>query len=259
MARVNGQPIRASEIFERACAEELQPGGMSLLAAEALVKSGEMTQGQYRELQETAIRKYARDYVRTRLLTRALESTLEPDRQQQLEQAVNKMFDEYVEKIKRDLKVKSHSEVDQKLQSQGTSLASLKVEFRYSLLADEFVRQAGRQDGEVDWDQALAFYNAHRDLYAESEKVAWQLLEVQFDPPPTQQAQTQENESVENPFLRASRSQQARNERGVDERLQIDLGSFDPKPDKDAASGSKTSSAPLSRLRQIGGSRSEEA
>ena len=33
VARVNGQPIRASEIFERACAEELQPSGMSLLAA----------------------------------------------------------------------------------------------------------------------------------------------------------------------------------------------------------------------------------
>ena len=169
---------------------------MSLLAAGSIVESGEMTQMAYRELQETAIRKYVRDYVRTRLLTQALESNLEPDRKQQVEQAVHKMFEDYVGKLERDEHFTSRFELDHKLQKIRNIARKSQNRIPLPLLADEFVRVAGRREDGVDWDQAIAFYNAHRDLYPESEKVAWQLLEIQFDPPPTEQAQTQENESV---------------------------------------------------------------
>jgi parvulin-like peptidyl-prolyl isomerase len=241
VARVNGQQIRASELLERACPEPLPPNDMSLLAASALVVSGEMTAPDYRALQETAIRKYVRDYIRTRLLTQALETRLDEDQKKQVEQAIDKLFEKYVEKLKRGFHVTDRGEVDQKLQRLGASLNSVKREFRYRLLADEFARRAGKQEGAIDWQQALTYYNAHRDLYAENEKVAWQLLEIQFDPPHSEQAQTQKKEPANDWNWGETQAERVRTIHDVSDQMQVDLGSFDPKADK--ATDSEVSSA----------------
>ena len=70
---------------------------------------------------------------------------MEKEQKEKIEEAIGKMFDEYVEKLKKDLKAAARHEVDQKLHQQGTSLASLKVEFRYRLLADEYLRQKSKK------------------------------------------------------------------------------------------------------------------
>jgi len=183
VARVNGRPILASEIFERAYPEPLPPNGLSLLVASRGMEFGRVTEQEFRTLQETAIRRYVRDYVRTRVLSQALEAKMEEEQKKKTEEAIDKMFDEYVERLKKDMKVAARHEVDQQLHQQGTSLASLKVEFRYRLLADEYVRRAGNEDSAIDPQHLLAYYQAHRDSYAVREKVSWQLLEIKFDNP----------------------------------------------------------------------------
>jgi parvulin-like peptidyl-prolyl isomerase len=243
VARVNGQPIRASEIFERACAEPLSPSGMSLLAAAARVVSGEMAGPEYRALQEIAIRKYLRDYIRTRLLTQAIAAKMDANRKKQVEQSIDNLFEKYTEMMKGGLKVTSCGEVDQKLRQMGTSLNSVKVEFRYRLLADEWLRQAGREENSINWQQALAYYNAHRDLYAESEKVAWQLLEIQFDSPAIEQAQSQEKDSADDPFLRASQLQQASPITGLDDRFKLDVNDLYPQSNNPKSPASDTQSS----------------
>ena len=105
VAMVNGQPIFASEIFERAFPEPLPPEGLSLLIASKNIANGRVSLQDYRALQEVAIKKYLKDYIRTRVLAQSLEAKLEKEQKDKIEEAIGKMFDEYVEKLKKDLKV----------------------------------------------------------------------------------------------------------------------------------------------------------
>jgi peptidyl-prolyl cis-trans isomerase SurA len=177
-AMINGQPIFCSEIFERANPEPLTAEGMSLLAATKNPKL--VTDREVRQMQEIAIRKYLKDYVKTRVLCQALEFKLEKEQKDKIEEAIKKMFEEYVEKLKKDLKVLTKAEADSKLKESGTSLASLQVEFRYRLLADEYLRQKSKKPHVVGRQEILAYYEAHLADYSNPERVHWQLLEINF-------------------------------------------------------------------------------
>jgi len=167
------------------------------------------------------------------------------EQKEKLEAAIGKMFEEYVGKLEKDMKAATREDVDQKLRRQGTSLASLKVEFRYRLLAAEYVRRAALPDSDIDWQRLLAYYQSHRGSYAVPEKVSWQLLEIEFDNPPSRQAINREEEAADDadPWGRAAKSIYAGNVHSVADRLGIDLGSFAPESDKRETPQSDTKSA----------------
>jgi parvulin-like peptidyl-prolyl isomerase len=177
-AMVNGQPIFCSEIFERANPEPMTADGLSLLVAAKNPRS--VSDREVRQMQEMAIRKYLKDYIKTRVLCQALVFKLEKEQKDKMEEAIKKMFDEYVDKLKKDLKVLTRAEVDTKLKQQGTSLAGLQVEFRYRLLADEYLRQKSKKPHVVGRQEILAYYQSHLSDYSYPERVHWQLLEISF-------------------------------------------------------------------------------
>jgi|GEM_PF-7046043 len=181
VARVNGQPIFASELLERAAVESLNADGLNLLSAGKSLANGGIKEEEFRVLQETAIKKFLSGFVRTRLQSQGYRSLLDAEQMRKSEQAIDREFDKYVERLERDFEVKSPQGVDEKLRQQGTSLASLKAEFRYRLFADEYLRGIAQHIGPVDRPQMLAYYQAHHDRYAIPEKVTWQLLEINFD------------------------------------------------------------------------------
>jgi thiol-disulfide isomerase/thioredoxin len=148
IASIGGQPILASEIFQRAFVEGLTPDGTSLSEATRDFAAGKITEQNFRELQMLAIRKFANDYIRTRALSRAMIASLGKTEREKAEDAVAKEFNKYVEKLKTELKVDTVSEVDKRLRKQGTSLLSLKDEFSDRLLADEYLRKAATRADE---------------------------------------------------------------------------------------------------------------
>ena len=241
VALVDRQPILASEILERAYVEPLSPDGLTLQIAAKGLQNDRVTEAEYRALQETAIRKYAADYARIRMLSRAYEARLDHEWKEKTEQAISKMFEEYVAKLKKDLKTSDRDELDRKLHHQGTSLASLKAEFRYRLLADENLRQALPAASDLDWQRVLAYYQAHRQKYAVREKVTWQLLEIEFDGPSSRPAVDQEEAANrDDPWGRAAKAVYRHDVRSIDDRIKTDLGSFDPRRDQGTATQSAT-------------------
>jgi hypothetical protein len=182
VASINGQPLFASEIFERGAAEPLTSQGLNLLYASQLLTKKEITEQDYRQLQLLAIRKFGKDYIRTRVLAQAMIAALEKEQQKKIEDAVAKEFENYLEtKLKKDFKVLTTSEVDQVLRSQGTSLASIKDEFRNRILADEYLRGKSKKEHIVGREEVLAYYQEHDAEFSFPEKVHWQLLEIDFD------------------------------------------------------------------------------
>ncbi len=140
LASIGGRPVFASEIFQSAFARALTPEGTSLLTATKTLAAGKISEQDFRELQVFAIRKFAKDYIRTRALSQALVASLGKTQKEKTENAVAEQFNTYLEKLKKDLNVATVFEVDKKLREQGTSLLSLKAEFRDRLLADEYLR-----------------------------------------------------------------------------------------------------------------------
>ncbi len=181
VARVNGQSIFASELLERAAVEPLNADRLTLLSAGKDLANGGISEEEFRALQETAIKKFLAGFVRTRLQSQGYSSLLDAEQMRKSEQAIDREFDKYVERLEGDFQVQSRQGVDEKLRYQGTSLASLKAEFRYRLFADEYLRGIAQHVGPVDRPQLLAYYQAHHDRYAIPGKVTWQLLEVSFD------------------------------------------------------------------------------
>ncbi|HET6324593.1 MAG TPA: STN domain-containing protein [Planctomycetaceae bacterium] len=145
IASIDGRPVFASEIFQRAFTKALTPEGTTLLTATQSLASGHISEQDFRELQVFAIRKFAKYYIRTRVLSQAMIASLGKTQKAKTEDAIAKEFDNYVEKLKKDLKVTTVFDVDKKLREQGTSLLSLKDEFRDRLLADEYLRGVAKR------------------------------------------------------------------------------------------------------------------
>jgi hypothetical protein len=181
VARVNGKPIYAEEILERAFTEPINAGGQTLLAASKALAEGDMAEGDYRALQESAIKKFLSEFIGTRLTTQALQAKLDAKQTRQIEEAINKEFGDYVLRLKRDFNVTTLHDMDMKMQERGSSLLSLKAEFRYHLLSDEYVRGTFPQRGSIGRPALLEYYRSHRDSFATPERVAWQLLEIACD------------------------------------------------------------------------------
>jgi PPIC-type PPIASE domain len=181
VARVDGHPIFAQAILERAYTEPVNAGGQALLAASKALAEGEMAEGDYRALQESAIKRFLSEFIGTRFTAEALRAKLDAKETRRIEEAINTEFGDYLLRLKRDFNVTTLQEMDTKLQEQGTSLLSLKAEFRYHLLSDEYVRGALPQRGSIGRPELLEYYRSHRNSFATPERVAWQLLEIACD------------------------------------------------------------------------------
>jgi hypothetical protein len=140
IASIDGRPVLAYEIFHRAFPTALTPDGTSLLTATKALAAGQISEQDFRELQVFAIRKFAKDHIRTRALSEAMIASLGKTQKAKTEDAIAKEFDNYVEKLKKDFNVSTVFDVDKRLRKQGTTLLSLKEEFRDRLLADAYLR-----------------------------------------------------------------------------------------------------------------------
>ena len=77
---------------------------MSLLAAIKNISNGRVTERDFRQMQEMAIQNISRTMSRPASCARASKFKIEKEQKDKIEEAINKMFDEYVEKLKKDLR-----------------------------------------------------------------------------------------------------------------------------------------------------------
>jgi PPIC-type PPIASE domain len=186
LALVDGRPILGSEIFERAYPESLTPDGLSLRILADEIKRGRATERKYRELQLLAIKKFVSDYVRFHMLSQALEAKFDPAEKADFDRRIDTAFEGYLDTLERQLKVAGRDQLKKKLCSLSTSIATFKKDFRYRVLADEYIRRAGAAaESRIDASRLLADYESHLTSYAVPAKVSWQMLEFQFGFAPT--------------------------------------------------------------------------
>jgi parvulin-like peptidyl-prolyl isomerase len=180
IATVNDHPIFASEIFDRAATDRLGPDGIPYLIARKSVEAKLMSEEEFRQLQEIAIRRYLKEYIKTRLLSQTLMATVDADQNKKIEAAMKTMYEEHIERLKKQMNVNTQTEVDANLATQGTSLDSLFYEFKTQILAMEYLRTKSKKPRVVGRLEILAYYNEHSKEFTTPEQVRWQLLQVSF-------------------------------------------------------------------------------
>ncbi len=179
VALVNREAITASDILERWRDVPLMPAQMTLTQAKKEMDNGLLSEAEYRELQDEAIRRFARRLVDTCLMAQAFWEPLPQERRKQVDDAIAKMFEQEKGRLRRDYPAWFPGDFEAWLRRQGTSLDGLRKEFRLKLIEQEYLRQ---------WDRTLrddpkrveTFYQEHLARYSFPEQVRWQLLRISF-------------------------------------------------------------------------------
>jgi len=167
VATVNGAPIFASEVLE--------PYGSALRNAKQKVSPED-----FQKIRDGLIQKHLKDHIQRKLLAEALRARLEGDQLKRLDEAINAMYADYVEGLKKQLKVNSEPEVELELEKQGTSLARLKNGFAVQAMARAYLDGNAKPNKTYSRHDLLAYYEAHAKDYEYPEKVRWQQISISF-------------------------------------------------------------------------------
>jgi parvulin-like peptidyl-prolyl isomerase len=125
------------------------------------------------------IRQLLKEHIQRRLLAEALRETLDKDQMERLDQAINSMYEQQVERLKKQFKVNTEHEVDLELQKQNeTTLAKLKYNFAVQAMAGAY--REGKADPKVSFGrpELLQYYEEHATDYDYPTRVRWQQLSV---------------------------------------------------------------------------------
>jgi parvulin-like peptidyl-prolyl isomerase len=172
LARVNGAPVFAGDVLER-YGEYLQKAREKLPPSE------------YHQLRQTIIQRDLRGHIERRLLAERMKSKLKPDQIKSLETHVDRLFDADIEKLKRDLKVSTRTELELELNKRGTTIAAVRDNFATQRLAVEYLGSSIEKPPLPSRQEMVDYYHEHLDEYALPGQVRWEQIQVTWEPPLT--------------------------------------------------------------------------
>jgi len=164
---VDGTPILASEILDRYAGQFKQVEGQA--SAEEL-----------RGIREHLIKRDLKLHVERRLLVNAMKRSLPKDAVGKLDEIIDKAFAGEIERLKQELKVETKYDLEQKLASEGTSLANLKDSFANQQLAGQYFQSKSKPKKIIGRPEMLQYYEEHLADYAIPAKARWQEIQINF-------------------------------------------------------------------------------
>ncbi|OYW23053.1 MAG: hypothetical protein B7Z55_03920 [Planctomycetales bacterium 12-60-4] len=165
IARVNGAPVFAGEVLDR--------------YGEYLAKAREkLTPEEYAQLREAIIRRDLRSHIERRLLVERMKAKLKPDQIKLLEGHIDRMFENRVAELKKQLNVTTRTELELALNERGSTLANVRDAFATERIAMEFLFGNIERPDPPTRQQLVNFYQEHLDDYNIPARVKWQEVQV---------------------------------------------------------------------------------
>ncbi len=163
VAKVNGEPIFASEMLERYSA------GLERAKKEA-------PPAEFEKLRRDLIKRDLPNRIQRKVMAQLMKSTLKSEQLEPFEQHLDQQFQVEVNRLMKELKVHTRIEVQDTLRKQGTSLASLRDEFLAQRMATEYMGSKMQIKEKVTRPDLVAYYQEHLDDYALPSRVKWQQI-----------------------------------------------------------------------------------
>lgn len=165
VARVNGAPVFAGEVLDRY-------GDYLRKAREQLPPE------EYQALREAIIRRDLRSHIERRLLVERMKSTMKPEQIKMLDMYVDRMFEERVEELKKELKVSTRTELELALNERNTTLRTVRDAFATERIAMEYLFGNIDRPDPPTRAELVAYYQQHLNDYKLPAKVKWEQIQV---------------------------------------------------------------------------------
>jgi len=185
-ATVNGAPILNGDVLDRyagvvvAAREQMQ----HLWSHPEKLQRGQPrpTPEDFEQFREMLVKRDLAGHVQRRLLVERMKSSLKPDQIKAMDAHIDQLFDREIEKLKRELKVSTRTELELELNKKGTTLQNVKDNFATERLAMEYIVLKSEKPEPIDRLDLVAYYKEHLDEYAIPAKVKWEQIQVSFGP-----------------------------------------------------------------------------
>lgn len=165
VATANGAPIFAGEVLDR--------WGDYLRQVKTKVPPEE-----YRKFREEIIRRELKSHIQKHLLVERTKGELKPEQLKALNAQVEKMFDGEIEKLKKELKVSTRTELEQKLHERNTSINEIRTAFINQQIAAGYLGSRIEKPLPIDRKDLLAYYKTHHEDYEFPAKVNWRQIQI---------------------------------------------------------------------------------
>lgn len=185
-ATVNGAPILNGDVLDRYSGVIIQAREqMQYLSAhpEKLQRGQPRpTPEDYEQFREMLVKRDLSGHIQRRLLVERMKSSLKPDQIKAMDAHIDGLFEKEIEKLKKELKVSTRTELELELNKKGTTLENVKDNFATERLAMEYIVLKSEKPDPIDRLDMVAYYKEHADDYTIPAKVKWQQVQVAFGP-----------------------------------------------------------------------------
>lgn len=168
VARANGAPIFAGEVLERY--------GDYLRQIRPKVSSED-----YARVRDEIIRRDLRGHIQKHLLVERTKGELKPEQLKGLQASLDKMFEQEVERLKKELKVSTRTELERELNKRNTSLNDVRNSFVTQGIARGYIEARAEKPKPIGLPDVREYYNSHRKDYEFPAKVRWRQIQISYE------------------------------------------------------------------------------
>lgn len=173
-ATVNGAPILNGDVLDRYSGY--------LISMRDTMREKKIPPSEYDKVREMFVQRDLQSHIQRRLLVETMKSSLKPDQIKMLNDHLDAIFEKEVEKLKRELKVSTRTELELELNKKGTTLQNVKDSFATERMAMEYVAMKMEKAEHIDRMDLLEYYQSHLDDYAVAANVTWEQVQVSIGP-----------------------------------------------------------------------------
>ena len=165
IATVNGTPIFSSELLRRHMPhlEEIQAKAPPYI---------------YNQRKMMLLKFELSQRIEQLAVYESVRSQLKKEQMEQIDVALDQMFENEVNRLKKSLNVGTRIEVDEQLQKDGSSLRELRQRFGEVRMSSDFIGQRANAKKDFSRQEIREYYEANKEKYEIVGKVRWQQLEV---------------------------------------------------------------------------------
>jgi parvulin-like peptidyl-prolyl isomerase len=140
----------------------------------------ELPEAKYREVEWELLRQVTESKIHQVVVLKELELKV-PNKEVigRIRKAASKDFEKYLLRLARQFGVQTREEIVARLEKEGSRLDDLRNDFLDNLLAQQYLTQLVQsQLKEPTRDELLAYYDAHREDFADEKGAVWRHIEI---------------------------------------------------------------------------------
>jgi len=176
-ATVNGQPIFAEDVLRQVPLDQAQ----RLAQAEQMFAAHQLSEEDFTALQQKVIEINLPQHEDRELLLQALKTKVKEDALKGIQKHIDANYNnEYLPHVMKLAKADTEAEFDEMLRKQGSSIETLRTQYRNKELAQNYLGSKAMPKSGFDRPDVLKYYQEHKEDYAIRAQAKWDQINLKF-------------------------------------------------------------------------------